>query len=166
MKTEIIPKVITLLAGAIVSIVCIINGVDVTRSLEFLLATLIIFYIVGCLVKRMIQNILISNSVLRKKIDKQAEEDIDEEKKEDSPSKVIKSLNLTMKIRINNKDSGQSGRKISMDEKGKTALWEEYSQTKDPKIREKLILQYSELVKIVAVVLLCILVIQLNMMIW
>ena len=37
-----------------------------------------------------------------------------------------------------------------MDEKGKTALWEEYSQTKDPKIREKLILQYSELVKIVA----------------
>ena len=53
-----------------------------------------------------------------------------------------------------------------MDEKGKTALWEEYSQTKDPKIREKLILQYSELVKIVAVVLLCILVIQLNMMIW
>ena len=30
-----------------------------------------------------------------------------------------------------------------MDEKGKTALWEEYSQTKDPKIREKLILQYS-----------------------
>lgn len=85
-KTEIIPKVITLLAGAIVSIVCIINGVDVTRSLEFLLATLIIFYIVGCLVKRMIQNILISNSVLRKKIDKQAEEDIDEEKKEDSPS--------------------------------------------------------------------------------
>lgn len=85
MKTEIIPKVITLLAGAIVSIVCIINGVDVTRSLEFLLATLIIFYIVGCLVKRMIQNILISNSVLRKKIDKQAE-DIDEEKKEDSPS--------------------------------------------------------------------------------
>ena len=39
-KTEIIPKVITLLAGAIVSIVCIINGVDVTRSLEFLLATL------------------------------------------------------------------------------------------------------------------------------
>lgn len=86
MKTEIIPKVITLLAGAIVSIVCIINGVDVMRSLEFLLATLIIFYIVGCLVKRMIQNILISNSVLRKKIDKQAEEDIDEEKKEDSPS--------------------------------------------------------------------------------
>lgn len=37
-----------------------------------------------------------------------------------------------------------------MDEKGKTALWEEYSKTKDPKIREKLILQYSELVKIVA----------------
>ena len=32
-----------------------------------------------------------------------------------------------------------------MDEKGKTALWEEYSQTKDPKIREKLILLLTNL---------------------
>lgn len=78
MKTEVIPKIITLLAGAVVSIVCIINDVDVTRSLEFLLATLLIFYIVGCLVRRMIQNVLISNSVLRKKIDKQTEENINE----------------------------------------------------------------------------------------
>ena len=91
MKTEIIPKVITLLAGAIVSIVCIINGVDVTRSLEFLLATLIIFYIVGCLVKRLIQNVLISNSVLRKKIDKQADEDIEAEDKEESDKDVSES---------------------------------------------------------------------------
>ena len=37
-----------------------------------------------------------------------------------------------------------------MDEKGKLALWEEYAQNKDPKIREKLILEYSGLVKIVA----------------
>ena len=37
-----------------------------------------------------------------------------------------------------------------MDEKSKNELWEEYSQTKNPKIREKLILEYSGLVKIVA----------------
>ena len=37
-----------------------------------------------------------------------------------------------------------------MDEKNKNELWEEYSQTKNPKIREKLILEYSGLVKIVA----------------
>ena len=37
-----------------------------------------------------------------------------------------------------------------MDGKSKNELWEEYSQTKNPKIREKLILEYSGLVKIVA----------------
>ncbi len=37
-----------------------------------------------------------------------------------------------------------------MDEQRKADLWEEYSQTKNPKIREQLIIEYSGLVKIVA----------------
>lgn len=37
-----------------------------------------------------------------------------------------------------------------MDEKGRKALWEEYTKTKNPKIREQLIIEYSGLVKIVA----------------
>ena len=37
-----------------------------------------------------------------------------------------------------------------MDEKGKNALWKEYNKTKSPKLREKLIIEYSELVKVVA----------------
>ena len=47
MKTEFIPKFITLLAGAVISIVCIVKDVEVTRALEILLATLILFYIIG-----------------------------------------------------------------------------------------------------------------------
>ena len=70
MKTEFIPKFITLLAGAVISIVCIVKDVEVTRALEILLATLILFYIIGCLVRRLIERVLISNSVLRKEIDK------------------------------------------------------------------------------------------------
>ena len=52
MKAEFIPKFIMLLAGAIVCIITIVNGTDVTYSLEMLLATLIIFYIIGLIVKK------------------------------------------------------------------------------------------------------------------
>lgn len=37
-----------------------------------------------------------------------------------------------------------------MDEKSKTALWEEYIKTRSPKLREQLILEYAGLVKVVA----------------
>lgn len=54
MKAEFIPKFIMLLAGAIVCIITIVNGTDVTYSLEMLLATLIIFYIIGLIVKKVV----------------------------------------------------------------------------------------------------------------
>lgn len=37
-----------------------------------------------------------------------------------------------------------------MDEKGKTALWEEYIKSRNPKLREQLIIEYAGLVKVVA----------------
>lgn len=37
-----------------------------------------------------------------------------------------------------------------MDEAGRKKLWEEYSKTKSPEIREKIILEYAPLVKVVA----------------
>ena len=91
MKTEFIPKFITLLAGAVISIVCIVKDVEVTRALEILLATLILFYKIGCLVRRLIERVLISNSVLRKEIDKQTDEDIEAEDKEESDKDVSES---------------------------------------------------------------------------
>ena len=58
MKAEFIPKFIMLLAGAIVCIITIVNGTDVTYSLEMLLATLIIFYIIGLIVKKIVVKVL------------------------------------------------------------------------------------------------------------
>ena len=65
MKTEYIPKVITLLAGAVVCIVSIINHMDTTYSLEVLLAALIIFYIIGCLTRRIIEKVITGNRFVK-----------------------------------------------------------------------------------------------------
>ena len=43
MKTDVIPKIITLSAGAVVCIVCIVKDIETVYSLKVLLATLIIF---------------------------------------------------------------------------------------------------------------------------
>lgn len=65
MKAEFIPKFIMLLAGAIVCIITIVNGTDVTYSLEMLLATLIIFYIIGLIVKKIVVKVLEGNMFVK-----------------------------------------------------------------------------------------------------
>lgn len=76
MKTDYIPKVITLLAGAVVCIVTIVKGTETTTALEYLLATLIIFYIVGIIAKVLIKKVIDSNSFIKKEIeDLELEED-------------------------------------------------------------------------------------------
>ena len=54
MQNRYIPAVTMLSAGAIVSIFCIINKVDVLYSLKLLLAMLILFYMIGLIAKRII----------------------------------------------------------------------------------------------------------------
>lgn len=75
MKTEYIPKVITLLAGAVVCIVTILKGTDTTAALEYLLATLIIFYIIGNLAKVIIKKVIDSNSFIKKELEDLEEKD-------------------------------------------------------------------------------------------
>ena len=65
MKLEFVPKFITLLAGAIVSIITIVEDMDVTYSLELLLATLIIFYIIGLIAKKIIQKVIEGNMFVK-----------------------------------------------------------------------------------------------------
>ena len=74
MKTEFIPKVITLLAGAVVCIVTVIKDIDTTTALEYLLATLIIFFILGNIAKFIIEKVIAGNSVIKKNSD-----DLDED---------------------------------------------------------------------------------------
>lgn len=71
MKAEFIPKVITLLAGAVVCIVSIVRHMDVTYSLEILLATLIIFYIIGIIAQKVILKVENSNRFIRQQRDEE-----------------------------------------------------------------------------------------------
>lgn len=75
MKLEFIPKFVTLLAGAIVSVITIIKDMDVTYSLELLLATLVIFYIIGLIAKKIIQKVLEGNMFVKQQ--KAHEKDMD-----------------------------------------------------------------------------------------
>ncbi|MCI5501421.1 MAG: hypothetical protein MR384_02090 [Lachnospiraceae bacterium] len=89
MKTDYIPKVITLLAGAVVCIVTIVKGTETTTALEYLLATLIIFYIVGLIAKVIIKKVIDSNSFIKKEIENlELEED---NKKENDEIKASES---------------------------------------------------------------------------
>lgn len=54
MKDRYIPAFITLCAGAIVSIMDIINKVDITSSMKRLLLVLVIFYIIGLIARAII----------------------------------------------------------------------------------------------------------------
>lgn len=74
MKSEYIPKVITLLAGAVVSIILIIRDTNVTYSLEVLLATLVIFYLFGLLAQYVIMRVEKSNHFIQQQRDKELEE--------------------------------------------------------------------------------------------
>lgn len=65
MKLEFIPKFIMLLAGAVVSIITIIKDMDVTYSLALLLATLVIFYIIGLIAKKIIRKTIEGNMFKR-----------------------------------------------------------------------------------------------------
>lgn len=83
MKTEFIPKFVMLLAGAIVCIISIVKKMDTTYSLEILLAVLILFYLIGCIARRIIEKVMISNRFMKEKSENSdAQEDIEEEKKE------------------------------------------------------------------------------------
>ncbi|SFR95965.1 hypothetical protein [Anaeromicropila populeti] len=60
MNPRFIPAITTLSAGAIVSIVSLVKKFEVLYSLKLLLATLIIFYVIG-LIARKIVNYIINN---------------------------------------------------------------------------------------------------------
>jgi uncharacterized membrane protein YqjE len=74
-KTEFIPKFIMLFAGAIVCIISIVKHMDTTYSLEVLLAVLIIFYLIGCLARWIIERVMVSNRFMKEKTDKPDEKD-------------------------------------------------------------------------------------------
>lgn len=88
MKTEFIPKFVMLLAGAIVCIISIVRDMDVTYSLEVLLATLIIFYLIGCIAKKIIEKVKTSNRFIRQQRDEEIQEAQEQLKSEEDVESV------------------------------------------------------------------------------
>ena len=71
MKYRYLPATIMLSAGAITIFICMYNRYETLRSLEILLAVLIIFLIIGSLTKKaLIEIINMENRLRRKKIKK------------------------------------------------------------------------------------------------
>lgn len=73
MKVRYIPATVTLTAGAITSIACIIKKYEVLYSLELLLVVLIIFTIIGLTAQKIVLGVIKENKI-------QEEERIQEER--------------------------------------------------------------------------------------
>lgn len=67
MKLDFIPKFIMLLAGAVVAVMAIIRDLDTTWALELLLGTLIVFYIIGLIAKKIIQMAIEGNMFVKRR---------------------------------------------------------------------------------------------------
>lgn len=67
MKLDFIPKFIMLLAGAVVAVMAIIKDLDTTWGLELLLGTLILFYIIGLIAKKVIQMTVEGNMFVKRR---------------------------------------------------------------------------------------------------
>ena len=62
MKLEFIPKFIMLIAGAVVSVITIAKNYEPIYSLELLFGTLVIFYLLGLIVKWIVQKTLANSA--------------------------------------------------------------------------------------------------------
>lgn len=77
MREKLIPVITMLTAGAITSIICIVQRRDALKSLIILLCVLIIFYIIGRIAKALIYKIIFSQKP--EKIESETPEDITDE---------------------------------------------------------------------------------------
>lgn len=76
MQGRYIPAIITLIAGLITSIICVIKDMTIIKSLSVLLVVLIIFYVIGLIAKTIVIKTL-------NKVATEPQEDSDEVKDEE-----------------------------------------------------------------------------------
>lgn len=72
MSSKYIPAFITLAAGALTSIVCIVKKFEILYSLELLLGTLVVFFILGLIAQKILNKVVAANT--RQRIEKEKEE--------------------------------------------------------------------------------------------
>ena len=88
MERKMIPLTLMLVAGAICSIVCFAQGYDAFTMLLALFIVLLVFYILGCIIKRMMDAFEAENEARSKEegevIEKEASEGNSEKKPEEA----------------------------------------------------------------------------------
>lgn len=83
MNKRLIPAVIMLIAGAVVSFINIINKVDVTKGLVRLLLIMVGFYLIGLIVRFIIVKVT-SNNVTQTEEEEDEGENTEEPEKDDA----------------------------------------------------------------------------------
>ena len=79
MERKMIPLALMLVAGAICSIVCIVQGYDVFTMLLALFIVLLVFYILGCVIKRVMEAFERENEERNKEEGEVIEKDVSDE---------------------------------------------------------------------------------------
>ncbi len=78
MERKMIPLTLMLVAGAICSIVCFIQGYDAFTMLLALFIVLLVFYIMGCIIKRIMEAFEAENEARAKEEGEVIEKEADE----------------------------------------------------------------------------------------
>ncbi len=79
MERKMIPLTLMLIAGAICSIVCFAQGYDAFTMLLALFIVLLVFYILGCIIKRIMEAFAAENEARAKEEGEVIEKEADEE---------------------------------------------------------------------------------------
>ncbi|MDD7403908.1 MAG: hypothetical protein SO170_09855 [Butyribacter sp.] len=104
MKLEFVPKFITLLAGAVVSVITIAKDMDATYSLELLLATLIIFYIIGLITEKIIRKVMDGNMFVKEQDAQNEESDTSKNPEDSEKEEASNKEKLSGKEKSSNKE--------------------------------------------------------------
>lgn len=87
-----IPLIIMLSAGSIISIACIVYKFSLLQTLFFVLATLVVFYIIGLILKKIVLSI---NHDAEQRAALLAQEESEAKKKEQDEQEEISTKNVT-----------------------------------------------------------------------
>ena len=88
MERKMIPLTLMLIAGAICSIVCFAQGYDAFTMLLALFIVLLVFYILGCIIKRIMEAFEAENEARAKEEGEVIEKESDEKEGEKSSEEI------------------------------------------------------------------------------
>lgn len=88
MRTRYIPSIVMLLAGTVTCIISLIKSFNMTYTLELLLGVLVVFYIIGLIARKLINNIITTDLEVNDGMDVATEENENAEAERKSASET------------------------------------------------------------------------------